>query len=223
MDILGLVVLGLVMGVVFGVALEKSRVLEPGILVGQFQFRTFTMLKMFLTATATGLVVIAAMNGLGWVELHPKALAVGPVLIGGLILGAGIAIAGACPGTALAQAGAGYRDALFVIAGGILGAMVYGYFKAEIDGALDMGDYGNLTFADLFGVPFWALALAFAAVLVVGIVILERWRSWISDLGADGTGVWGSGSGSGSGGSSGSGSAASRGGSPAGATPHGAE
>ncbi|MCB9958329.1 MAG: YeeE/YedE family protein [Rhodospirillaceae bacterium] len=215
MDILGLVVLGLVMGAVFGVALEKSRVLEPGTLVGQFQFRTFTMLKMFLTATATGLVVIAAMNGLGWAELHPKALAVGPVLIGGLILGAGIAIAGACPGTALAQAGTGYRDSLFVIAGGILGAMVYGYFKTEIDGALDLGDYGNLTFADLAGVPFWALALAVAAVLVVGIVLLERWRSWTRDLGADGTGVWGSGSDSDA--------AAPRGGSPAGATPHGAE
>lgn len=191
MEILGLVVLGAVMGLVFGTALEKSRVLEPGILVGQFQFRTFIMLKMFLTATATGLVALAVLHGLGWVDLGPKAMAVGPVLIGGLIMGAGIAIAGACPGTALAQAGAGYRDALFVIAGGILGAMSYGYFRADIDGLLAMGDHGRITLADVLPAPFWALALGFAAVLVLVIVTLERWRPWRSELGPDGTGLWG--------------------------------
>ena len=36
MTTLMLVILGLAMGVVFGVALEKSRVLEPGVLVRQF-------------------------------------------------------------------------------------------------------------------------------------------------------------------------------------------
>ena len=190
MEILGLVVLGGVMGLVFGLALEKSRVLEPGILVGQFQFRSFIMLKMFLTATATGLVVLAAMTGFGSIDLGPKAMAVGPVLIGGLILGAGIAIAGACPGTALAQAGAGYRDALFVIAGGILGAMVYGYFQTDIAGLLAMGDYGKITLADLLPVPFWVLALGFAGVLVAVLVALERWRPWRDDLGPGGTGLW---------------------------------
>lgn len=190
MGILGLVILGLVMGLVFGVALEKSRVMEPGIIVGQFQFRTFIMLKMFLTATATGLVVLAVLHGFGWVELGPKAMAVGPVLVGGLILGAGIALSGACPGTALAQAGAGYRDALFIIAGGVFGAMAYGYFKAEIDGLLAMGDYGKITLADVLPVPFWVLALAFAALLVAIIVALETWRPWRSEMGPGGTGVW---------------------------------
>ncbi len=190
METLGLVVLGGIMGLVFGLALEKSRVMEPGVLVGQFQFRSFIMLKMFLTATATGLVVLAAMTGFGWVTLGPKAMAVGPVLIGGLILGAGIAIAGACPGTALAQAGAGYRDALFVIAGGVFGAMAYGYFQTDIAALLAMGDFGKITLADLLPVPFWALALGFAALLVAVLVALERWRPWYDDLGPGGTGLW---------------------------------
>ncbi|MEP3670202.1 MAG: hypothetical protein ABJN42_26125, partial [Roseibium sp.] len=63
MSLFFMIVLGLVMGLVFGVALEKSRVMEPGVLVGQFQFRNFIMLKMFLSATATGLVVLAVLNG----------------------------------------------------------------------------------------------------------------------------------------------------------------
>ena len=55
MNLVALILLGLAMGLAFGIALEKSRVMEPGVLVGQCQFRNFTMLKMFLAATVTGL------------------------------------------------------------------------------------------------------------------------------------------------------------------------
>jgi len=182
MSIAWLVLLGLTMGLVFGVALEKSRVMEPGVLVGQFQFRNFTMLKMFLAATITGLVALAVLNGAFGVALHPKTFALGPVLVGGLILGVGIALAGACPGTALAQAGAGYRDAWAVIAGGIGGAIVFGYFKGPIDAVLDWGSFGKITFADLLPVPFWALALGFAAVLAVVLMVLERLVPWQADM-----------------------------------------
>ena len=54
---------GVLMGIVFGFALEKSRVFEPGIIVGQMQLRNFIMLKIFLTAVATGAVVLAVLAG----------------------------------------------------------------------------------------------------------------------------------------------------------------
>src|SRR3954452_23383263 len=101
------------MGVVFGFALEKSRVFEPGIIVGQMQLHNFIMLKVFLTAVATGAVVLAARDGLGFVKLQPKAALYAADLAGGLILGVGIALAGACPGTTLVQVAVGYRDALY--------------------------------------------------------------------------------------------------------------
>ena len=41
-------------GAVFGFAMEKSRVFEPGIILGQMQLRNFQMLKIFLTAVTTG-------------------------------------------------------------------------------------------------------------------------------------------------------------------------
>lgn len=102
-----LIVLGLAMGLVFGLALEKSRVFEPGIIVGQFQPRNFILFKVFLSAVATGLVVLAVLDSLGLVTLHPKATIFAGNAVGGLLLGAGLAIAGACPGTVLAQIGAG--------------------------------------------------------------------------------------------------------------------
>ncbi|WP_417689937.1 YeeE/YedE thiosulfate transporter family protein [Roseibium sp.] len=174
MSLFFLIILGLAMGLLFGIALEKSRVMEPGVLVGQFQFRNFIMLKMFLAATATGLVLLAVLNGAFDVPLHPKAAAWGPVIIGGLILGVGIAIAGACPGTALAQVGAGYKDAWAVVAGGIAGAMFYGYNSGWIMALFDWGDAGKITFADLIPLPFWALAVVAAGGLIALMVLLEK-------------------------------------------------
>ncbi|MFN0263037.1 YeeE/YedE thiosulfate transporter family protein [Tepidamorphus sp. 3E244] len=182
MTLFMLVVLGLVMGLVFGIALEKSRVMEPGVLVRQFQFTNFIMLKMFFAAVATGLVVLVVLTGLGVAELHPKAAVMGSTIVGGLLLGAGIVIAGACPGTALAQIGAGYKDAWATVAGGILGAMVYGYNIDAIEGALKIADFGKITFDQVLGMPFWLLALVVAAALGGAMVALEKWRPWRSEM-----------------------------------------
>lgn len=46
------ILIGLLMGTVFGFALEKSRVFEPGVIVGQMQLSNFIMLKGFLSAVS---------------------------------------------------------------------------------------------------------------------------------------------------------------------------
>ncbi len=83
----------------FGLALEKAKCHGAvGFLIGQFQITNFTMLKVMLTAIATGLVILAALNGLGIVQLSVKAAMIGNMVVGGLLLGVGIVFAGACPG-----------------------------------------------------------------------------------------------------------------------------
>lgn len=185
MSILEAVLTGLAMGVVFGFALEKSRVFEPGMIVGQMQLRNFTMLKIFLTAVATGAIVLAALHGAGLVKIYPKPALYGADIIGGLVLGAGIALAGACPGTVLAQVGAGYRDAIFTLLGGIGGAVAFGYAEPLLQPILLSGGPGKITFSDITGLPYWILALALAAGLVMVLVGLEKWRPWRQEMGGD--------------------------------------
>ena len=178
------ILIGLASGIAFGFALEKSRVFEPGIIIGQMQLRKFIMLKIFLAAVITGLVVLAVMNGMFGVPLHIKPLLLRADIIGGLILGAGIALAGACPGTSMAQLGAGYKDAWFVVLGGIAGAMAYGYFHEPLTALLpEKGD--KVTFDQLLGLPFWTVALALAAALAAFLVVLERATPWQEEIGAD--------------------------------------
>ena len=182
------IAVGLLMGVVFGFALEKSRVFEPGIIVGQMQMRNFIMLKVFLAAVATGAVVLAVLNGFGYVKLAPKAALYGADIVGGLILGAGISLAGACPGTTLAQIGAGYRDALFTLVGGLFGAVAYSYAEPALSKTFLGQGGGKLIFSDLAGIPYWVGALILAAVIVVILVALESWRPWRPELGNDSDG-----------------------------------
>ena len=136
-------------------------------------------------AVATGAVLLAVLNGFGYVKLQPKAAAYGADIVGGLLLGAGISLAGACPGTTLAQIGAGYRDALFTLVGGLFGAVAYSYAQPVLAKTF-LGQSGpKLIFSDTVGVPYWAGALVLAAVIVVTLVALEAWSPWRGEMGND--------------------------------------
>ena len=175
---------GALMGIVFGFALEKSRVFEPGMIVGQMQLRNWIMLKVFLAAVATGAVVLAFLHGFGFVKLQPKAALYAADIVGGLILGAGIALAGACPGTTLAQIGVGYRDAIFTLLGGLAGAVAFTYAEPWLAKSL-IGTGPKLIFSDLAGIPYWQGALVLAVVIIVVLALMERARPWRDDLGSD--------------------------------------
>ena len=185
MSVLFAVVVGLMMGVVFGVALEKSRVFEPAVIVGQMQLKNFLMLKVFLTAVATGAIVLAALNGFGFVKLQPKAALYAADIVGGLVLGVGIALAGACPGTVLTQIGAGYRDALFTLLGGLSGAVAYSYAEPAFKGTMLTAGGGKIILSDLMTVPYWLAALVLAGLLIAALVALEWWRPWRQEIGRD--------------------------------------
>ena len=189
MSVVTAILLGLAMGAAFGFLLEKARVFEPAVILGQFQLRSFLMLRVFLAGVAAGLVVLAVMTGFGWARLAPKALLPVADIAGGLLLGVGIALAGACPGTVLAQIGAGYRDAWFTLAGGILGALAFTYAEPALQPVLRLAGQGRLTLDLVTGQPFWMLALGFAALLVAALVALERWRPWREETGADADGL----------------------------------
>lgn len=189
MSVFTAILLGLAMGTVFGFLLEKARVFEPAVILGQFQLSSFLMLRVFLAAVAAGLLVLAVLVGFGWASLAPKATLPVADLLGGLVLGVGIALAGACPGTVLAQIGAGYRDAWLTLAGGIAGALAFTYAEPALRPYIDAAGQGKLTLDKVTGIGFVPLAIGFAVVLVAALWGLERWRPWRTELGKEADGL----------------------------------
>ena len=96
------------------------------------------------------------------------------MLIGASLFGIGIAIIGYCPGTGMAGAGEGSRDAIVGVLGMVTGAGVFvaGYNALEPI-ALSLGDFGKITFPHVLGTSAWPI-IAVLAVLLVAALWLTR-------------------------------------------------
>jgi hypothetical protein len=161
----GLLIGGALAGFVFGFLLQKAKVSDFDTIVGQFLLKDFTVLKVMLTAIVVGGFGVYALNAGGMAALHVKGTALGGNIIGGLIFGVGMAVLGYCPGTAVAAASTGARDALWGILGMLFGAVVYAFaYPTMKTTVLAMGDLGKVTVASLTGVS----PLIILAVLAVG-------------------------------------------------------
>src|SRR5690554_2816092 len=102
--------LGLVTGIAFGYILQNVGVARCGCIFNALNLRNLKAVKMMLTAVAVGSLIVYPASALGWVSIGSKTLYILALVVGGAIFGAGFAIAGYCPGTALAALGAGRRE-----------------------------------------------------------------------------------------------------------------
>jgi uncharacterized protein len=167
---------GLVIGFLFGFLLQKGNATEYDVILGQLLFRDFTVIKIMVTAMVTGMVGIHLLRSIGMAQLHPKPGSLGMTLAGGLIFGVGFAVLGYCPGTIAAAVGQGKMDAFAGgLSGIIIGAGLYAHaFPYLSRTILPRGDFGTLTFPELFRVNPWVLIIPLASALVGVLYWLER-------------------------------------------------
>lgn len=184
-----MIILAIILGFAFGFVLDRVGATDPSIIGRMLNLTNLNLAKTILLAIGVGSVLMFAGQMLGIVDvghMSVKAAYVG-VFIGGLMLGAGWALAGFCPGTGVVAAGSGRKDALFYIAGGLLGAAAYmvtypawkasGLLNDIAGGKVTLGTVPGSKFDGLTGLPgdilgivlglgFIALAFALPARLV---------------------------------------------------------
>jgi uncharacterized membrane protein YedE/YeeE len=164
--------LGLLTGFLFGFFLQKGRVSDRRVIVGQFLLRDFTVMKVMMTAILVGGAGVYAMLAAGWVQLSVKPAQLAAIFLGALIFGPAMVFLGYCPGTAVAAAGEGKRDAWWGLLGMTLGAAVYAEFDAACSRTLRAwADLGQVTLPQLTGIPAYAW---FAGLAVFAILFFRR-------------------------------------------------
>eukprot|EP01128_Nolandella_sp_AFSM9_P009961 TRINITY_DN668_c0_g1_i1.p1 TRINITY_DN668_c0_g1~~TRINITY_DN668_c0_g1_i1.p1 ORF type:complete len:351 (-),score=87.26 TRINITY_DN668_c0_g1_i1:360-1412(-) len=189
------VALGLLTGAVFGFALEKSKVALPTAIRTQMNFSNNLMLKMFLTATIVGMLGILIIERFTTRTRSPKApvslgfgsgffRTFGGNIVGGATLGVGMVISGACPGTVFAQIGAGVQNAKWTLAGGYVGAIIYGYFEKYVKDRSSYGERAPAQTMDKVTSSPIAFPVAFAVLLLIVIAIAEAARGFRDELGS---------------------------------------
>ncbi|EEX11001.1 conserved hypothetical protein [Ruegeria lacuscaerulensis ITI-1157] len=121
------IILAIVIGAAFGVALDRVGASNPSTINKMLNLTDLRLAKAIMLAIGLGSVLMFGGQMIGLVDVGHMSVkaAYAGVFVGGLLLGAGWAMAGYCPGTGLVAAASGRKDALFFVAGGLLGAAAY--------------------------------------------------------------------------------------------------
>ncbi len=145
------IILAIIIGTLFGFVLQRVGASNPQRIIDMLRLKDFHLMKAILFGIAVASVLLFIGMTLGVID--PSHLSVKTsywgVIVGGLLLGLGWAIAGYCPGTGIAAVGDGRKDALFFILGGLIGALIYMTIFANVKstGLLDKILGGKSTLA----------------------------------------------------------------------------
>jgi uncharacterized protein len=166
--------LGLLTGMGFGFLLQKGGVAKYQTILAQLLLRDWTVMKIMLTSIVSGAIGVYALVAIGAAKLDIWPFQPAAMVMGAVFFGIGLAVIGYCPGTGLAGAGEGSRDAMVGLAGMVSGAGVFVLgFNALEPLALAFGDWGKLTIPQLLGASPWPL-IAGLAVAAIALALIGR-------------------------------------------------
>ena len=168
-------VIGLIIGILFGFLLQRGGVTHYDVIIGQLLLTDFTVVKVMLTAVITGMLGVHAMRSMGLVKLHPKPGSVGTSVVGSLIFGVAFAVLGFCPGTIVGGIAQGALDALLGgLTGILLGSWVFAVTYPKIQKPILLkGDFGPVTLPQLLRVNAWVVVIPAAILLTALLVVIE--------------------------------------------------
>jgi hypothetical protein len=169
---------GLLAGFLFGFILENAGFGSPRKLTGQFRLEDWSVFKVMFTAVIVAAVLLWLSQLLG---LMPQGSFYVPtpfylaMAVGGLLIGAGFAIGGYCPGTSVAGLAGGRFDALVFMVGMVLGTALFAAWFGPLESVYlaAQGPEGQ-TLMDLTSIPEWLILLVLAAMAWGGFKLGSR-------------------------------------------------
>ncbi len=167
--------IALFIGVAFGAILQRSGLARPELMISALRLRDLTLVKFIALAVGVAAVGIGILSSFGLAHLAVKPLVLLGVAAGGLLFGAGFALAGYCPGTSVVGSMEGRRDAFFTVFGGFAGALAYIVaYPALAPRLLEPLSFGALTLSGAAGVGGGVAGAAVGAVFIAASLALPR-------------------------------------------------
>ncbi|MEW6108823.1 MAG: DUF6691 family protein [Nitrospirota bacterium] len=172
-------VLAVLLGIFFGLFLERGGLGNPHKLTGVFYLRDFTVPKVMFTAiivACSGLYLLSDLKFLDISRVWIVPTFFWPQLAGGALFGIGFVLSGYCPGTAVAGIASGRLDALVTIAGIGAGSFLFAVLYPYIEGFYNSSAMGGVTLHGLLKINHWAV-IAFLYIFAGGMFyLMERYE-----------------------------------------------
>ena len=127
------------LGLFFGIVLSKGEIISWYRIYEMFRFDSFHMFGVIGSAVILGIAMVQFIKKQKLKDIHgnvivftPKNKSVSRYLFGGILFGLGWAMTGACPGPMYILIGKGYLLVLIILAGAILGTLLYGMLRKRL-------------------------------------------------------------------------------------------
>ncbi len=162
---------GLICGLIFGFALERAGFASGCKLTAQLRFRDWAVFKVMFTAIlvcAVGLYLMDMTGVMPAEAIYIPTTYVWATLLGGVGVGAGMAIGGYCPGTSVVSFMSGRIDGLVFFVGLLFGTLAFSGVYERLEPVLEaLPGPEAQTVPELLHLPTWLVLLALLAVAVV--------------------------------------------------------
>jgi hypothetical protein len=163
---------GLLAGVLFGYVLEGAGFGSPRKLTAQFRLSDWSVFKVMFTAVivaAAGLWLAEVTGVIGPRSVFVPTLFLWATALGGILIGAGFAIGGYCPGTSVVGLASGRGDAVAFVLGMMAGTTLFAALFSPLEPLYRAaeGPQGQ-TLTQLLGLPEWLILLLLVAMAVGG-------------------------------------------------------
>jgi len=129
----------ILVGFVFGIVLTKAEAVSWYRIYEMFQFQSFHMYGIIMTAIATGLIGIQIIKRKqlkdidgNLINIQDKEKGNARYWIGGTLFGLGWAMVGACPGPIFILLGSGFLSVGLILIGAVFGTFLYGVVKDKL-------------------------------------------------------------------------------------------
>ncbi|MFA5940330.1 MAG: YeeE/YedE thiosulfate transporter family protein [Sinimarinibacterium sp.] len=159
---------GLICGGVFGFALERAGFASGCKLTAQLRFTDWAVFKVMFTAilvAATGLWILQLLGMMAKEDIFIPTTYFWATLLGGVGVGAGMAIGGYCPGTSVVSFMSGRIDGFVFFLGILAGTAAFAGAYTWVEPLMNaLPGPEAQTVSELLGVPDWVILIALGAV-----------------------------------------------------------
>lgn len=129
----------LLVGFFFGIVLTKSEAVSWYRIYEMFQFQSFHMYGIIMTAIGVGVIGVQIIKKKQLKDIEGNPIVIQDkekgnlrYWIGGTLFGLGWAMVGACPGPIFIMLGAGFMSVGLILIGALLGTFLYGVIKDKL-------------------------------------------------------------------------------------------